>query len=69
MTLPNFIPRGSLALPNFPGLFKFRIENGFQNRRPEKVRKRSLRAAETILMARLLQKVNILKLRTVVLLL
>ena len=22
----NFMPRGSLALPDFPGLFKFRIE-------------------------------------------
>ena len=25
----NFIPRGSLALPDFPGLFKFRIQNVF----------------------------------------
>ena len=31
--LPNFMPRGSLALPDFPGRFKFRIKNGFQNRR------------------------------------
>ena len=30
--LPNFIPRGSLALPDFPGLFKFRNQNGFQDR-------------------------------------
>ena len=30
--LPNFIPRGSLALPDFPRLFKFRTQNGFQNR-------------------------------------
>ena len=29
--LPNFIPRGSLALPDFPGLFKFRNQNGFQD--------------------------------------
>ena len=43
-TLATFIPRGSLALPDFPGV-------------------------ETILRARLLHKVNILKLRTVVLLL
>ena len=53
--LPNFIPRGSLALPDFPGLFL-----KFQN---------SLRAVETILRAKLLQKVNILQQRTVVLLL
>ena len=33
LELPNFMPRGSLALPDFPGLFKYRIENGFQNRR------------------------------------
>ena len=33
LQLPNFIPRGSLALPDFPRLFKFRIQNGFQNRR------------------------------------
>ena len=32
LQLPNFMPRGSLALPDFPGLFKFGIENGFQNR-------------------------------------
>ena len=32
-TLPNFMLRGSLALPDFPGLFEFRIENGFQDRR------------------------------------
>ena len=32
VVLPNFIPRGSLALPDFPGLFKFRVQNGFQNR-------------------------------------
>ena len=43
-TLATFIPRGSLALPDFPGV-------------------------ETILRARLLHKVNILKLRTVALLL
>ena len=30
--LPNFIPRGSLSVPDFPGLFKFWIQNGFQNR-------------------------------------
>ena len=30
--LPNFIPPGSLALPDFPGLFKFRTQNDFQNR-------------------------------------
>ena len=30
--LPNFILSGSLALPDFPGLFKFRNQNGFQNR-------------------------------------
>ena len=30
--LPNFIPRGSLAIPAFPGLFKFPIQNGLQNR-------------------------------------
>ena len=47
--LPNFMPRGSLALPDFPGLFKFRIENGFQNWRPEKVKQKSLRGVETIL--------------------
>ena len=27
--LPNFIPRGSLAPPDFPGLFKFLIQNVF----------------------------------------
>ena len=31
--MTNFMPLGSLALPDFPGLFEFRIENGFQNRR------------------------------------
>ena len=46
---PNFMPRGSLVLPDFPGLFKFRIENGFQNWRPEKVKQKSLRGVETIL--------------------
>ena len=30
--LPNLIPRGSLALPDFPGLFKFQIQNFFQNK-------------------------------------
>ena len=30
LPLPNFMLRGSLALPDFPGLFKFRIENGFK---------------------------------------
>ena len=62
--LPNFIPRGRLALPDFPGLFKFRIQYGFHNR----VKQRSLRAVESILRARLLQKVNIPQQRTVVLL-
>ena len=29
--------RGSLALPDFPGLFKFRIKNGFQTEGKAKV--------------------------------
>ena len=35
--LPNFsLKLGSLPLPDFTGLFKFRIENDFQNRRESK---------------------------------
>ena len=64
--LPNFIPRGSLALPDFPGLFKFRIQKWLPKQR---VKQRSLGAVKTILRAILPQKVNILQQRTVVLLL
>ena len=58
--LPNFIPRGSLALPDFSGLFKWLPK--------QRVKQRSSRAVETMLRARLPQKVNILQQRTVVLL-
>ena len=58
--LPNFIPRGSLALLEFLELFKWLPK--------QRVKQRSLRAVETILRARLPQKVNILQQRTVVLL-
>ena len=64
--LPNFIARGRLALPDFPGLFTFRIQLWLPKQR---VKQRSLRAVETILRARLLQNINILQQRTVVLLL
>ena len=53
--MPIFIPCRSLALPDFPRL--------------SQVKKRSLHAVETILRARLLQKVNIVQQRMVVLLL
>ena len=64
--MPNFIARGRLALPDFPGLFTFQIQLWLPKQR---VKQRSLRAVETILRARLLQKINILQQRTVVLLL
>ena len=66
VVLPNFIPRGSLALPDFPGLF---LIPGSKWLPKQRVKQRSLRAVNTILRARLLQKVNILQQRTVVLLL
>ena len=35
-SLPNFMPPRGLALPDSPGLFKFQIQNGFQNKRESK---------------------------------
>ena len=64
--MPNFIARGRLALPDFPGLFTFQIQLWLPKQR---VKQRSLHAVEMILRARLLQKINILQQRTVVLLL
>ena len=51
------------------GAWHYRIFPDSKRLPKQRVKQRSLRAVETILRARLLQKVNILKLRTVVLLL